>query len=228
MNLGILDRLHRRIDAKRLLDHPFYQDWKDGKLTREDLSLYAAQYHHFEASFPRFLSAVHSRCPDPEVRQYILDNLWDEEHGESNHRALWLRFATSLGRAQDEVLDAAAHPKTRELLDTYKAICSSGSWLEGLATIYAYEAQVPEVMAEKLTGLRDRYGMVDEEPLHFFRLHSTLDVEHSRVERESIARHTAPAGEPRVEAALQAGLDAWWGFLDGVQELRGAAVASPR
>ena len=100
MNLGILDQLHQRIDAKRLLDHPFYQDWKDGKLTREDMSLYAAQYYHFEASFPRFLSAVHSCCPDQEVRQYLLNNLWDEEHGESNHRALWLRFATSLGRAR--------------------------------------------------------------------------------------------------------------------------------
>ena len=50
--------------------------------------------------------------------------------------------------------------------------------------------------------------------------HSDLDVGHSRVEAEAISHHTGPAEEAGVEAALQAGLEAWWGFLDGVQELR--------
>lgn len=31
---------------------------------------------------------------------------------------------------------------------------------------------------------------------------------------------TAQESEPAVEAALQAALDAWWGFLDSVEEWR--------
>ena len=79
---------------------------------------------------------------------------------------------------------------------------------------------MPAVAAEKLAGLRDRYGIVDQNALLFFQVHSHLDLEHSRAEGEAIARHTGSAEEPAVETALLAALDAWWNFLDGVNELR--------
>ena len=226
MNQELLDRLQRHISRRSLLSHPFYQDWREGKLTLDDLRLYAGQYYHFEAGFPRFLSAIHSRCPDPAVRQSILTNLWDEEHGGENHRALWLDFCAGLGMSRDEMKPDPVQPKTQALLDTYDDICFNRSFQEGLTAIYAYEVQLPEIAAEKLTGLRDRYGIDSEEALSFFRLHSDLDVEHSRVEAEAISRHTGVDEEPAVESALLAGLDAWWGFLDGVNELRaGVGVA---
>ena len=224
MNQAMLDRLNSKISHRRLLSHPFYQDWRDGVLTMDDLRLYAGQYYHFEVNFPRFLSAVHSRCPDPVVRQGILSNLWDEEHGVQNHRALWMDFCASLGMTPQEVDQAPAHPRTRALLDTYSDICSSSSFQEGLAAVYAYEFQVPEVATEKIAGLRDRYGITDESALSFFQVHSDIDLEHSRQEGEAISEHTEIHQETAVEAALQAGLDAWWGFLDGVNELRSAAA----
>ena len=220
MTQELLGRLHQHISERSLLDHPFYQDWKEGKLTLDDLRLYAAQYYHFEANFPRYLSGIHSRCPDPTVRRQILDNLWDEEHGEENHRALWLDFCAGLGLTSEAAEQAPVHPKTRALLDTYDNICSNHSFQEGLAAIYAYEVQVPEVAAEKLVGLRDRYGIADESTLSFFHIHSYLDKEHSRVEGQAISEHTGADDEPAVESALKAGLDAWWGFLDGVNEMR--------
>ena len=221
MNPGILDRLHRRIAERRLLDHPFYRDWSSGKLTIDDLRLYAGQYYHFEATFPRLLSAVHSRCPDPAVRQGILSNLWDEEHGEYNHRELWLGFSKALGMATEEATETPAISGTQELLETYVDICGNRSFVEGLAAIYAYEVQIPEVAAVKMAGLRDLYHLTGDAALAFFQLHSTLDVEHSRIEGEAIARHTSDdVEEGTVESALQAALDAWWGFLDGVNELR--------
>ena len=224
MNQELLDRLHQHISRRSLLSHPFYQDWRAGKLTLDDLRLYAGQYYHFEASFPRFLSAVHSRCTDPAVRQSILNNLWDEEHGEGNHRALWLGFCSGLGMGRHEVVPDPVQPKTQALLDTYGDICSSHSFQEGLGAIYAYEVQLPEIAAEKLAGLRDLYGISSQQALSFFELHSDLDVEHSRVEAEAISGHTSVAEEPAVESALMAGLEAWWGFLDGVNELRAGAT----
>ena len=220
MNQQLMNRLQQHISAGRLLDHPFYQDWRDGKLTLNELRLYAEQYYHFEASFPRLLSAIHSRCTEPGVRQGILNNLWDEEHGERNHRLLWLGFCAGLGLTSEEVESTPVHPRTRALLDTYNDICATRSFQEGLAAIYAYEVQLPEVAAEKLKGLRERYGLSDEEALSFFEVHAVLDQEHSRLEAEAISGHTAVHQEAAVESALQAGLDAWWGFLDGVNELR--------
>jgi pyrroloquinoline-quinone synthase len=216
----LLDRLQRRISSRSLLSHPFYQDWRQGKLTLDDLRLYAGQYYHFEATFPRFLSAVHSRCSDSDVRQSILTNLWDEESGERNHRALWLGFCAALGLAAGQVETTPAIPSTRALVDTYNDICSSRSYQEGLAVIYAYEVQVPEVASEKQAGLVQLYGLADDDALSFFQVHSYLDLEHSRLEAEAICQHTDAHKEPAVESALQEGLDAWWGFLDGVNELR--------
>ena len=154
-----------------------------------------------------------------------MSNLWDEEHGENNHRAQWLDFCRGLGMTEEEVLVSSIHPNTQRLLDVYTGICSSGSFQEGLAAIYAYEQQTPQVAAEKASGLRDLYGITDEAALAFFDVHSTLDIEHSRQEEEGIANHTATADEARVEAALEAGLEAWWGFLDGVNELRPVGAA---
>jgi pyrroloquinoline-quinone synthase len=208
------------------LDHPFYQDWKEGKLTIEDLQLYAGQYYHFEANFSRFLSAIHSRCSDPAVRQIILSNLWDEEHGEDNHRALWLGFCAGLGLTPEQVEQAPVQPKTQALVDTYSDICSTRSFQEGLAAIYAYEVQVPQVVAEKLAGLRDRYGITNGNALAFFQVHQELDEEHSRLEAEAISAHTSGDNESAVVSALQAGLDAWWGFLDGVNDLRAGVRAA--
>lgn len=220
MEKDLMVRLQDRIDAKSLLTHPFYQAWQAGELSLEDLRDYAGQYYFFEAEFPRYLSAIHSRCPDREVRQSILDNLWDEEHGELNHRAMWLNFCAGIGLDPAQVEFTPVQPKTRAMLDVYADICNEGNFQEGLAAMYAYEAQVPQIAAEKSRGLEEFYGITDKRSLQFFEVHGVLDIEHSEREAQCIASRTSMEQEAGVEAALQSALDAWWGFLDGIQEAR--------
>ena len=228
MTSDLITRLEARIQEKSLLKHPFYQDWQQGKLSLDDLRVYAAQYYRFEAAFPVMLSAIHSRCPDPAVRQVVLDNLWDEEHGPRNHAYLWLQFAEGLGLSKADVEATPAFPETQHLVDTLKTITSTGSYQEGLAAMYAYEAQVPAVAAEKLRGLKEFYGLTSPEATEFFALHSTLDVEHSEGEAQGIVAQPLTSWQERgVERALDQGLDALWGFLDGVQNARVGVAAAP-
>ena len=216
----LLTRLQQRIEARSLLTHPFYRAWQAGELSLVDLQAYARQYYFFEANFPRYLSAIHSHCPDREVRQALLDNLWDEEHGAQNHRALWLDFCAGLGLDRDEVEPTPVQHQTQRLLDTYWNICAEGSFQEGLAALYAYEYQVPQVAEEKQRGLREFYGLTDGPAVKFFEVHGTLDLEHSDREAQAIVGQTTVASAAAVEAALQRALEAWWGFLDGVEEQR--------
>lgn len=221
MSSDLLSRLKARIQEKSLLKHPFYQDWQVGRLTLDDLRTYAVQYYQFEANFPVMLSAIHSRCPDPDVRHIILDNLWDEEHGPNNHAFLWLQFAAGLGLTKNDVLHAQVLPETDRLVNTFKEITSTGFYQEGLAAMYAYEAQVPAVAAEKLLGLQQFYGITSPEATEFFTLHMGLDMEHSEGEaRAIVGRPLTPEQEGTVERALDRALDALWGFLDGVQRVR--------
>jgi pyrroloquinoline-quinone synthase len=215
--MDLLDQIDALIADRHLLKHPFYTKWQAGTLTREELQDYAQQYYAFESTFPRFLSALHARTDRPDVRQSLLDNLWDEEHGEVNHAEMWLRFGEGIGADRESVLGAARNAGTRALLDTYWSSVTDGPIAAGIAALYAYEGQVPEVATEKIRGLVERYGIDDPRTLAFFTVHSTLDVEHSGAEREMIAALApTPADEEAVLASTRAALDAWWGFLDAV------------
>jgi pyrroloquinoline-quinone synthase len=216
--MDLIDRIDALIAERHLLQHPFYVKWRDGTLPTEAIQEYARQYYAFESTFPRLLSTIHSRCEDPDVRQALLDNLWDEEHGEVNHAELWLRFAEGMGVDRGEVRAASRNDGTRRLLDTYWRLTSDAGLAAAIAALYAYERQVPEVAAEKIRGLVERYGIEDQRTLAFFTVHSTLDIEHSDAERSMVRSLAAEAGEDAVIDATRDTLDAWWGFLDAVDQ----------
>jgi len=215
--VDLLDRIDALIAERHLLKHPFYAKWREGTLPREALQEYARQYYAFESTFPRLLSGLHTRAESPAVRQQILDNLWDEEHGDANHAELWLRFGEGIGVDRDDILTAAPNAGTQRLLDTYWSAVTDAPLAAGIAAMYAYEGQVPEVATEKINGLRERYGVDDARTLSFFAVHSTLDIEHSDAERSMIAELATDGDDTdAVLSATRAALDAWWGFLDAV------------
>lgn len=211
-----------RIDAKvaerAMLKHPFYQAWTDGSLPLDTLRAYARQYFHHVEAFPRAVSAVHSACPDRDGRRMLAENLAEEEGigaGKQDHAGLWLMFATGLGDSEGAVRAQQVNAETQALIDTFRRL-SRQSYAAGLGALYAYESQFPEVARAKIEGLVDRYGIVDEPTLRFFRVHESADVEHSSVCRDLLDR----LPEPQKEEAVAAGAElagALWNFLSGVE-----------
>ena len=62
------------------------------------------------------------------------------------------------------------------------------SYAEGLASLYTYERQIPEIEAEtKIRGLKQFYGVNSKEGLEFFEAHKAADVIH-RKECEKLLR----------------------------------------
>ncbi len=116
-----------------------------GTLPLKYLREYARQYYAFESSFPRFLSSLHSRSESPKVRAALLDNLWDEEHGEANHQELWLRFAEGLAVPREDAREAEWKPATEALVGAYSKATREAPVAAGVAAAYAYERQVPAV-----------------------------------------------------------------------------------
>lgn len=208
----VVGSIEARIAERSLLRHSFYTRWVSGTLPREAITEYAREYFRFENAFPRMLSAIHSQLDDLSDRQVVLDNLWDEEHGPDNHSELWLRFAEAVGASREDVLAAEPLPSTTALVDTYTRLAGS-SPAEGLAALFAYERQVPDVAEAKITGLETHYGFDGEPGLDFWRVHGTLDREHAGAEADLLAKH----GGPEAEAAADQALDAWWDFLSGVE-----------
>jgi pyrroloquinoline-quinone synthase len=88
---------------------------------------------------------------------------------------------------------------------------------EGLAALYAYESQIPEVSKTKREGLAAFYGIVDEEATRFFSVHEEVDVWHRQVEREALGRVAdTPQAREKALAAARRCCDALNRALDGV------------
>jgi pyrroloquinoline-quinone synthase len=223
--MDILDRLDRMIDERHLLKHPFYTKWTEGTLPIEALREYARQYYAFESAMPRFLSALHTRTESREVRQHILDNLWDEEHGKDNHAELWLRFAEGIGVDRSDVQEAHLNEATAALVATYSEVTREAPVAAGVAALYAYERQVPQVAGSKIDGLARHYGVDDNRSIAFFKVHGVMDIEHSGAEREMLGQLAQTGDEAAIEEAAQRALDAWWNFLSAVDQPALAPVA---
>jgi len=210
-------RIDQAVNKHSMLSHPFYQLWNEGKLEKETLREYARQYYAHVKAFPTYLSAVHSRCDDLKVRQLLLENLIEEERGENNHPELWLRFAESLGLSRDEVKNAELLPSTIESVARIKALTSSDDYRTGVAALYAYESQIPEVAQTKKKGLREFYGIDDERAVSFFTVHESADLVHRQSELKVLndACDSETSRDEAVTAAGQ-GAEALWNFLDGV------------
>ena len=213
--MDLLQTIDAMIDRRHLLTHPFYRSWVAGTLPMSALQEYAKQYYAFESSFPRVLSSLHSRSDRADVRQALLENLWDEEHGDANHQELWLRFAEGIGADRQAVVEARLNEATRALVGTYRDAAAEAPVAAGVAAVYAYERQVPAVAQAKIDGLRRRYAVTDQRTLGFFETHAVLDVEHSDAERRVVADLGAGCEEDVLKATQDA-LEIWWGFLDGV------------
>ncbi len=220
---SLLAEIDEQITARHLLTHPFYQAWTRGELTPEALKDYAIQYYRHVDAFPTYLSAVHSHTTDAATRRHILDNLIDEEAGSPNHPELWLRFAGRMGASPEEIEAAETWPETRALVETFRSICAGRSTAEGLAALYAYESQIPEVSASKIQGLRRCYGVRDRDGLAYFEVHEIADREHSAVERQLLEQHVDESNSYAVRAAVDAALNALWEMLSGVCRRHGMA-----
>ena len=211
-----LDQIDKDIAAKHLLTHPFYLAWTRGELSREALVDYARQYYQRVAAFPTYLSAIHSKCDDQATRKEVLKNLIDEEAGSPNHPELWLNFAEGLGMTAHDAQNAVKWPETKNLIDTFRSVCRDGSTAEGLATLYAYESQIPAICESKIDGLKKHYGFVDPKRYEYFSVHIEADREHSEAEQKLLGGYLDNQNFESVRASVNRVLDALWEMLSGV------------
>ena len=224
---NFLDRLEQIIAERHLLNHPFYQAWNEGKLSKESLQAYSKEYYRQVHAFPTYVSATHAACNDIETRQMLLENLIEEERGDDNHPELWLRFAEGLGTQRDEVHNHKALPKTMQSVRILKQLAMSENAEVGMAALYAYEHQIPSVSTTKIDGLKKFYNISDTKSLSFFTEHEEADVIHSQCTREALVKLcSTPEKEERALQAAEEAADALNLLLDGVVETYCADMAA--
>ena len=207
--------LNKKLDRYHLLTHPFYQIfWNEGKLTREIIKDYAEQYYQHVKAFPRYISATHSICDDIEKRKILLENLQDEENTKADHPKLWKNFAAAMGADKNKIDDVKPDWFTKDMIDNFFTQARS-SYAEGLASLYTYERQIPEIAETKIQGLKKFYGVNSKEGLEFFEAHKSADVVH-RAECEKLLDGLSDVEQEKAEKASMLTARYLWNFLSGM------------
>ena len=206
--------LNKKLDQHHLLNHPFYKSWNEGKLTREIIKDYAEQYYQHVKAFPRYISATHSICEDIEKRKILLENLQDEENPNADHPKLWKNFALAMGADPDKIENVKREWFTNDMIENF-FYQARKSYAEGLASLYTYERQIPEIAETKIRGLKKFYGVTSKEGLEFFEAHKAADVIH-RKECEKLLDALTEEEKDKAEKASVLTARYLWNFLSGM------------
>jgi pyrroloquinoline-quinone synthase len=198
----------QRIEQARarwnVLEHPFYQRWSAGELSREELAAYSGQYRHATVAIAALSAAVAESAPEGERAE-----LRRHAEEEDAHVALWDGFVEAVGG------DVAAAP-TAETARCVEAWTAAADRLAQLVRLYAIESGQPAISETKRLGLAEHYGIGDGPGNEYFRLHEQADIEHAAEGRSLIEAHLDGADPDALVAAAEAAFEANWRLLDGV------------
>jgi len=204
--VDFFDRLDAARERWNVLRHPFYRRWSAGELSHEELAFYAGEYRHAVVALAQASEQAAERC-QTDLRAELFEHA-REEHA---HVELWDRFADLLDAdSEREPLE-----ETAECASAWRAASDD---LEGMAVLYAVEANQPAISQTKLDGLERHYGVEAGSPAAaYFALHAERDHEHAAQAGGALAQRRAELDDDRLVELASSALEGNWRLLDGVE-----------
>lgn len=186
-----LSEMERRFEGKRHSDYQMVKTIADGTATRDQIGYLAVIFYHFTKWTPQVISTIHSRCDDRTIRRRIMDTLIDEDTelrcGSAGHDMLAMQFAMNFTGMTEEQIENHPVPQSIQDMTAYRfkvarempvtiALGNSG---------VASESHAPEMCRMISDGLRDHYGVKDDEQESWI-VHIEGDEEHSETALKTV------------------------------------------
>ena len=169
---SLIQKIDRIIEERSLLNHPFYQTWSDGELTREALAGYSKEYYQLVKAVPIFMTQIMDHIP-----KHLYDEFDFNQQEELSHIKLWERFANGLNISFEELNSYEALYTTNHAISGIHSLMSS--YVSGSTAMYALEKEIPKISRIKLEGLAEFYGITNEEVTKYFKEHMEADIRHT-------------------------------------------------
>jgi len=186
-----VEELNAIVSSLDLNQHPFYQAWRAGTLSKDVLADYAVEYGRFVGTIAQGWETLGEAHYAEEERE---------------HEVLWADFKGELGAN-----GVSTRPHTDVLVTAAERFFSVKP--EAMGALYAFEAQQPFTAQSKLEGLEEHYTMSDKAK-EYFRIHA-LDVN----EVEDLKKHVETLSDAefaRAKTACHVVCASMWSALDGV------------
>jgi len=181
--------------------HPFSDAWVSGRLDKRLLGEWVKQHYHYVSHFSAWIATVFGSCGEPEVREFLLENITEEEgvagqggYQPVRHTKLLLDFGEACGKSRDEIINAQRNGELLAGTLGLQAWCTVQAhkpFPEALAgLVVGLESQVPKIYSRTMPPLIEKYGFTEEE-VTFFRIHIGADEEHGERGFQIVEKYAA-------------------------------------
>jgi pyrroloquinoline-quinone synthase len=208
-------RLEETVRARHSRLNPFTEKWVKGELSRDQLGAWVCQHYQYVSQFARWCAAVYAECPDPDARDFLLENIVEEEAG-VKHVDLLIRFGEACGVSRRQVETARQLPTTRALTAWCHETSRKPFHVAAAGLLVGLESQVPGIYQRNLPPLRTHYGFTDHE-VEFFAIHIEADEVHGERGYQIVERHCT-TDERQAEAIEQVrqATEMRWQYMTGL------------
>ena len=162
-------------------DASFSRAWATGKLHKQHFVHWATNHYHYIGPFGDYLGLMYANTPDHarDAKDFLLQNMYEEELSDDRHTDLLIRFAEACGGTRAYVQDRNnAMPFTKGLQGWMYYVSGRESFVvSSAALIVGLESQVPSIYRTQYPTLISTYGFSEWE-VEFFDLHISSDEIH--------------------------------------------------
>ncbi|MFQ5541821.1 MAG: TenA family transcriptional regulator, partial [Candidatus Binatia bacterium] len=151
--------------------HPLRKLLLTGRLSKEQLQGWAKNQFHEFRNIHRFFGIRYQKCPIPELRRALIENMVEEE-GEDmfggkypSHAELWTRFGEALGIPREEMRSYEPLPGVKAALEMYVHLVQQSHWAVAIGTGLVFEGEGPKRMGEERQALEKYYPWIASEGL---------------------------------------------------------------
>jgi pyrroloquinoline-quinone synthase len=174
------DHLVATRDKRHSKNHPFFELWAQGKLTKEQTAFYCAQHFHYVVEYLNWMAYEASQIPHRDVKAYLLENLGDEENPEDRHLDMLKDYVAACGVNPATVETSIVLGGTDQLQNWGWRLVYQRPWQAALAGMFiGLESQFLDICKKIVPALHQYYGhKPGAREIRFFEEHIHADEVH--------------------------------------------------
>lgn len=219
MGSSFHDRLVGARDKRHSKNHPFFELWAQGKLTREQTALYCIQHFHFVGEYLNWMAYEASQIPYRDVKIYLFENLGDEENPDDRHLDMLKDYVVASGLKRESVEKSVVLPGTEGLQNWGWRLVYQRPWQIALAGMFiGLESQFLDICKKLVPALHKHYGFkAGQREIRFFEEHIGADEVHGAKGFAMVEKYctTNELQQSAVDIVEEATLRRWR-YMNGV------------
>src|SRR5438034_1772234 len=203
MGISFHDQLVSTRDKKHSKNHPFFELWVQGKLTKEQTALYCLQHYHYVCDYLNWMAYEASQIPQRDVKAYLFENLGDEENPDDRHLDMLKDYVAASGLSRNNVESSVVLVGTKRLQNWGWRMVYQKPWQAAVAGMFiGLESQFLDICKKIVPALHQHYGYAaGDRRVAFFQEHLRADEIHGARRFASVQKDANTPG--RQASALQ-------------------------